>query len=89
LILDATPAPPPVVAPTIRSTLDVGNGTMSVRYPTTPGLRYRVHGGSNLTSLAPVGNWSDGTGIEQEFVATSALTGGASSYFLRVEMAAK
>ena len=36
LILDATPAPPPLVAPTIRPSFDRGNGTLSIRYPTVP-----------------------------------------------------
>lgn len=86
LTIDATPAPLPLVAPVIRPSFTPGTG-LSIRYSTVPGLRYRMHGGSNLQSLAPLGNWSAGLGIEEEFVANPAVTGGSNKFFLRLEVA--
>ena len=87
LVIDATPARPPLEAPTIRSSYNRANGTLTIRYPTVPGFRYRVRGGSDVESLAPLGNWSAGAGIEQEFSAAAAITGGAARFFLNVEIA--
>ena len=86
LILDATPAPPPLVAPTIRASFNRSNGTLSIRYLTLPGLSYRIHGGSSVPNLAPLGGWSGGLGFEQEYSAGPAVTGGASSFFLSLEV---
>jgi len=86
LVIDATPPTPPLVAPTIRSAFSPGTG-MSVHYPTVPGLNYRMRGGTNLQSLAPLGGWSAGLGFEQEFPVTSGVTGGANKFFLRLEAA--
>ncbi|HUF63694.1 MAG TPA: hypothetical protein VMN36_16575 [Verrucomicrobiales bacterium] len=88
LILDATPPAPPVVAPAVRPFYTRSNGTFAIRYPALPGLRYRVRGESDLGSLAPLTPWSVGLGIEHEFLATPAVTGGASAFFLQVEAAA-
>ena len=85
LILDATPAPPPPVAPTLRYSFASGTG-LTVRYPTVPGRRYRMHGGTDLASLPALGTWTNGLGIDHEFVATPAMTGGASRFFLRLEL---
>jgi hypothetical protein len=83
LVLDATPAPPPLVAPVTRPSFTATNSTFSIRYPTVPGLRYRVHGGTNVQLMLPLSNWSAGLGIEHEY---SRATGGAKSYFLRLEV---
>ena len=85
LVLDATPPPPPLVAPVLRYSFSPGTG-LSVRYSAIPGLRYRMHGGTNMASLSAIGNWTNGIGIDQEFVATPAVTGGASRFFLRLEV---
>lgn len=73
----------------LRTAFNAGKRTLSIRYPTVSGLRYRVQGGSSLGSLAPLGDWIAGFGIEQEFVATPAVTGGANNFFLRLEVAPK
>jgi uncharacterized membrane protein len=86
LTIDATPAPPPLVAPTIRASFNRGNGTLSIRYQTVPGLRYRIRGGSIVSPLEPLGPWSAGLGIEQEFSADSSITGGAASFFFSLEV---
>jgi hypothetical protein len=85
LVLDATPSPPPLTAPVLRYSFTPGTG-LSVRYSAVPGLRYRMHGGTNIVSLSAIGNWTNGLGIDQEFIATPAVTGGASRYFLRLEV---
>ena len=86
LTLDATPTPPPLVAPILRPTFNAAASTLSFRYQTLPGLRYRVHGGTNVLSLAPLGSWSAGLGVEQEYSAGPAVTGGAASFFLSLEV---
>jgi uncharacterized membrane protein len=85
LTIGATPTPPPLVAPTGRYSFT--SQGLSMRYQTVPGLRYRVHGGSNLAALAPLTVWTDGIGAEQEFVVTPAVSGGSSSFFLKLEVA--
>jgi uncharacterized membrane protein len=86
LTIDATPAPPPLVAPALRTSFNRGNGTLSIQYQTLPGLSYRIRGGTNLPTLAPLGEWSAGLGIEQEYSAGPAVTGGAASFFLSLEV---
>ncbi len=86
LILDATPAAPPLVAPLVRPAFNPGNGALTIRYDTIPGLRYRVHGGNSIHSFTPLTGWSSGLGIEQEFSAGPAVTSGASQFFLRLEV---
>ena len=85
LILDVTPAPPPLVAPVLRSSFAAGTG-MTLRYQTVPGLRYRMHGGTNTTALTAVGGWTNGLGVEQEFLAAPAVTQGANQFFFRLEV---
>jgi len=85
LVIDTTPAPPPVVAPSVDFAYDRTGNSLKVHYQTAPGAEYRILGGSNLQSLAPLGGWQAGTGGPVEFVAGPATTGGAPSYFLRVE----
>lgn len=87
LIRDNTPDPP-LVAPTFQPTFQPGTGTLSIRFLTTPGRRYRVRGGSEVGHLAPLGDWLKGTGAELEFQASPAVTGGAPRFFLNVEIAA-
>jgi uncharacterized membrane protein len=86
LILDTTPAAPPLVAPALKCSFTRAAG-LSVRYPTVPGLRYRMHGGTNPAALPALEGWSAGLGVEKEFIATPAVTGGASRFFLRLEVA--
>ena len=85
LTLDATPALPALVGPALRYSFAPATG-LSVRYAAVPGLRYRMHGGTNIASLPALENWTNGLGIDQEFVATPAVTGGASRFFLRLEI---
>lgn len=85
LVLDATPAPPALIAPTLRSSYTNTTG-LTVRYSTVPGLRYRMHGGTNVFSLPAIEGWTNGLGIERVFTVTPAATGGANRYFLRLEV---
>jgi uncharacterized membrane protein len=87
LIIDATPPSPPLVAPQLRSSYDGATGTLTIRYQTVPGLRYRVHGGSDLQSLPPLAEWSSGIGIERQFQAGPSVTGSTKQFYLRVEVA--
>jgi uncharacterized membrane protein len=86
LTLDATPPSPPLAAPTLRPTFNATTSTLSIRYQTVPGLSYRVHGGHSIQSLAPLGDWSNGIGLEQEYSAGPAVTGGAAGFFLSLEV---
>ncbi len=88
LVLDASPAPPALVPPSLRFAFTPAQG-LSVRYQTVPGLRYRIHGGNDVQALAPLSDWNPGFGIDQEFLATPALTGSARNFFLRLEVALK
>lgn len=87
LVIDATPAPP-VVAPAVAPVYNKTTGALTIRYRTVQGLSYRIRGGGTPESLAPIGNWTAGAGTEQEFIAGSAITGGARKYFLQVEVKA-
>ena len=87
LVLDGTPTPPPVVAPPLQFSFDRGRG-LTIRYPTVPGLRYRVHGGQNIQFLAPLHDWRAGLGIDQEFM-TSTVSGNITRFFLRLEVASR
>ncbi len=85
LIIDATPTPPPVVAPPVTASFNHTTGAFTIRYPTVLGLSYRVRGGNSPAALTPIGDWMPGSGIQQEF---TPATGGASEYFLQVEVKA-
>ena len=62
----------------------------SARDRAGPGAPHKTRSPSKpqyLSSLWPVTAWSAGLGDEKQFAATSAVTGGASRYFLRLEVA--
>ena len=87
LIIDATPTPPALIAPSLRYSFTPGTRTLAIRYATVPGLRYRMRGGATLPALPLLGGWSPGLGADQEFLATPAVTGGANNFFLQLEVA--
>jgi hypothetical protein len=88
LFINANPPRPPVVAPPLRYSHRRENDFV-IRYATVPGLRYRLHGGARINSLAPLGDWMAGLGLDQQFIASSAVTGGANAYFFRLEVASQ
>ena len=85
LIIDETPEPTEISVPELIPSFAADTGVFSIRYNTMTGVRYRVLGGTSPGTLAPLGDWVVGTGLERRFDLSREAAGGSTSFFLRVE----
>lgn len=81
-VVDVNLPPPALAPPKPRLFFDAATHTLTIRYQTVPGLKYRVIGGTNVTALAPLTSYAAGLGDERGYSATN-----NNGYFLQVQVA--